>query len=112
MTCPFVNPTSGYRTFSRLVSLRVRPSIWTSTSVLLATFAHHLTRRLVRPQPLERRRAQLARLGPLDELELAYELGLHEMRALGRRAPVERARFALQRFQHLAELLEHLVREA
>src|SRR6202171_1830456 len=112
MTCPFVNPTSGYRTLSRLVSLRVRFSIWTSTSVLLATFAHHLTRRLVRAQALERWGAQLARLGPLDELEFPHQLGLHEMRALRRCAAIKRARFALQRFQQLAELLEHLVSEA
>src|SRR5712664_1453473 len=110
MTWPLVKPTSGYRTFSRLVSLSVRPSIWTSTSVLLATFAYHLTRRLVRPQPLERRRAQLAGPGPLDELELAHQLRLHEVRAFGRRAAVERARFSarfpLQWLQQLAELLE------
>src|SRR5258708_505951 len=116
MTWPLVKPASGYRTFSRLVSLSVLPSIWTSTSVLLATFAYHLARRLVRPQPLERRRAQLAGPGPLDELELAHQHGPREVRALGRCAPVERARFAarfaLQRFQQLAELLEHLVREA
>src|SRR5712664_135482 len=112
MTWPLVKPASGYRTFSRLVSLSVLPSIWTSTSVLLATFAYHLTRRLVRAQPLERRRAQLAGLGPLDELELAHQLRLHEVRAFGRRAAVERTCFPLQWLQQLAELLEHLVSEA
>src|SRR5712692_2712562 len=112
MTCPLVKPTSGYRTFSRLVSLSVRPSIWTSTSVLLPTFAHHLARRLICPQSLECRRAQLARSGPLDELELAHQLGLHEMGGLGRHASVERAGLALERLHQLAELLEHLVSEA
>src|SRR5712691_203880 len=102
MTCPLVKPTSGYRTFSRLVSLSLRASIWTSISVLLATFAHHLARRLVRAQAFESGRAQLARLGPLDELELSHQLGLHEMGGLGRRASVERAALTLERLHQLA----------
>src|SRR5947209_6775624 len=60
MTCALVKPTSGYRTFSRLVSLSVRFSIWTSTEVSLATFAHHLCGRLVDAEALEGRRPQLA----------------------------------------------------
>src|ERR1700682_4709447 len=108
MTCPFVNPASGYRTLSRLVSLRVRSSILTSTSVLLATFAHHLPCRLVRAQALERRRAQLPGLRPFHELELSHELGLDEVGALGRRATIKRARLALQRVQQRLQLLEHL----
>src|SRR5260370_15675652 len=77
-----------------------------------ATFAHHLARRLVGAQALECRRAQLARPGPLDELELSYQLGLHEMGALRRCAPIEWAGVALDRLHQLAELLEHLLCEA
>src|SRR5713226_1644971 len=109
MTCPLVKPTSGYRTFSRLVSLSLRASIWTSISVLLATFVHHLAGRLVGAQAFESGRAQLARPGPLHELELSHQLGLHEMGALRRCAPIERAGRALERLHQLAELLEHLV---
>src|ERR1700694_5567128 len=112
MTCPFVNPTSGYRTLSRLVSLRVRSSILTSTSVLLATFADHLRRRPVPSPPLERGRAQLARPGPLDELELPDQLGLDEVRLFGRLAPVERARLELPGCQQRLQLVEHLVSKA
>src|ERR1700747_3617202 len=89
MTCALVKPTSGYRTFSRLVSLTVLPSIWTSTDVSLATFAHHVVRRLVDAESLERRRAELPTPSPLDELELGDDLRFDEMRCPRRR----RARF-------------------
>src|SRR5713101_6766766 len=97
MTCALVKPTSGYRTFSRLVSLSVRLSITTSTDVSLGNFAHHLAGRLVRPQSLERRRAQLPGFRPLHELELSHQLGLDEMNAFRRRAAIEWARLALER---------------
>src|SRR5258708_13834725 len=83
MTWPLVKPASGYRTFSRLVSLSVRPSIWTSTSVLLATFTHHLDRRLVRPQSLQFRRPQLLRVGAFQELELSHQIGFRNVRSFG-----------------------------
>src|SRR5487761_1123813 len=111
MTCAFVNPTSGYRTFSRLVSLRTRSSILTSTAVSLATFAHHLASRLVGAQTLERRRAQLSRAGPLHELELCHEPGLHEVRLSGRRAQVKRALRLLERLHQRRQLLKHRVAE-
>src|SRR6266853_559252 len=106
-----MKPTSGYRTFSRLVSLSVRPSIWTSTSVDLATFAHHLLRGLVRTQALERRRAQLARPRPLDELDLRDELRLDEMGFTRRLANGERALALREGFHRALQLLEHRVGE-
>src|SRR5438477_12867906 len=112
MTCPFVNPTSWYSTFSRLVSLSVRPSITTSTAVSLAKLAHHLLWGLVGAQALERRRAELSALGPLDELELADQPGFDEMRALRRFPAIQRARLALKGFHELDQLLEHRVSEA
>src|SRR5258708_26732160 len=109
MTCPLVKPTSGYRIFSRFVSLSVRSSIRTSTAVSLATLAHHLARRLVRAQPLEGRRPQLAGSGPFHELELCHEPRLEEMRSLGRRSRVERAGFDLERLHQALQLVQHRV---
>src|SRR5450759_2271535 len=83
MTCAVVNSTSGYRSFSRLVSLRTRSSILTSTAVSLATFAHHLACRLVGAQTLERRCAQLAGPCPLHELELCHQLLEHRVAETG-----------------------------
>src|SRR5260370_2706707 len=85
MTCALVKPTSGYRTFSRLVSLRVRPSICTSTAVSLATFAHHLLRGLVDAKSLEGRRAELPAPRPFHELELGDDLRLDEVGGSRRR---------------------------
>src|SRR5579859_1039087 len=107
MTCAFVNPTSGYSTFSRFVSFRFRLSIWTSTDVSLATFSHHLAGLLVDSESLERRRAKLAAFGPFDELELGHDLRLHKVR--GARwgcAGVERALVRGERLQQLIELVE------
>src|SRR5438477_2577839 len=112
MTCPFVNPTSWYSTFSRLVSLSVRPSITTSTAVSLAKLAHHLLWGLVGAQALERRRAELSALGPLDELELADQPGFDEVRAFRGVPAIQRARLALKGFHELDQLLEHRVGEA
>src|ERR1700704_6949481 len=111
MTCPFVNPTSGYRIFSRLVSLRTRPSILTSTAVSLATFAHNLAWRLVDTQALEGRRAQLAGARPFHELELCHGLGLDEMGCLRRRPRVKRALFLLEWFHQRGQLFQHGVSE-
>src|SRR5258708_14232930 len=110
MTCPLVKPTSGYRTFSRLVSLRVRPSICTSTEVSLATFAHDLFGGLVIPEALECRRPKLSGLRPFHELELTHDLGFHEMRRAARRPDVECARLPSRRLQHLVDLFVHVVR--
>src|SRR5579872_1780213 len=112
MTCALVNPTSGYSTFSRLVSFSVRPSIWTSTDVSLATFAHHLFGRLVEPEALERRRTELSPARPLDELELCHDLRLDEVCRPGRRARGVRALVGGQRLEHLVELFERGVGEA
>src|SRR5437899_3535254 len=112
MTWPFVNPTSGYSTFSRLVSLSVRPSMTTSTAVSLAKLAHDLLRNLVGAQALERRRPDLAAPGPFHELELTDQPGLDEVRALGRLAAIEWARLALHGFHELHQLVEHRVRKS
>src|SRR2546423_1049384 len=112
MTCALVKPTSGYRTFSRLVSLSVRFSIWTSTEVSLATFAHHLFGRLVDPEALESRRAQLTAARPLDKLELGHDLRLDEVRRLRRVADVERVLVRGERLQLGVQLVENLVGEA
>src|SRR5438270_10416094 len=112
MTCALVKPTSGYRTFSRLVSLSVRFSIWTSTEVSLATFAHHLFGRLVDPDALESRRAQLTAARPLDELELGHDLRLDEVRRLRRFAYVKRILVRGERLQLGVQLVENLVGEA
>src|SRR2546430_15659365 len=104
MTCALVKPTSGYRTFSRLVSLSVRFSIWTSTEVSLATFAHHLFGRLVDPEALESRRAQLTAARPLDELELGHDLRLDEVRRLRRGADVGRGLVRGQRVPPCGQL--------
>src|SRR5712691_4184301 len=112
MTCALVKPTSGYRTFSRLVSLSVRPSITTSTDVSLGNFAHHLSRRFVGTQASEGGRPQLPGFGPLHELELSHQLGFDEVNALRRRALVERARLAFERLHQPAQLLECGVCEA
>src|ERR1700686_842331 len=111
MTCAFVKPTSGYRTFSRFVSLRTRSSILTSTAVSLATFAHHFACRLGGPKPLERRCAHLAGPCPLHELELCHQLGLREMRGFWRRADIKRALRLPQGFHQRRQLLEHRVAE-
>src|SRR5450759_3100127 len=111
MTCAFVNPPSGYRTFSSLVSLRPRSSILTSTAVSLATFTHHLAGGLVAAQTLERRCAQLARAGPFHKLELCHELRLHEVRLSWRRTNVKRALRLLQGFHQRGQLFEHRVAE-
>src|SRR4029077_2934863 len=112
MTCALVKPTSGYRTFSRLVSLRVRPSIWTSTAVSLATFSHHLARGLVVAESLERRRAQLSSARPFDELELGDDLRFHEVRLAGRLSHVERILVGGQGLQLLVQLLQDRVGES
>src|SRR4029077_10454591 len=106
------NPASGYRTLSRLVSLSVRFSIWTSTSVDLATFAHHLFRRLFGAHSLEGRGAQLAGLRPLDELDFGDELRLHEVGCFRRRADVEWALVLSQRLHRALQLIEHRICEA
>src|SRR6266852_2524817 len=111
MTCALVKPTSGERTFSRLVSLRLRPSIWTSTEVSLATFAHHLASGLVEAETLECRRAQLASPRPLDELELAHDLWFDEVCRTWRRAEIERILVRGQWLQRLVQLFQCLVRE-
>src|SRR5260370_40667401 len=97
MTCALVKPTSGYRTFSRLVSLSVRSSITTSTDVSLGNFAHHFSRRLVRTQSLEGRCAQLPGFGPLHELALSHHLGLDAINPLWRSPATARPRLAFQR---------------
>src|SRR4029077_13213264 len=97
MTCPLVNPTSGYRIFSRLVSLRVRSSILTSTAVSLATLAHHLARRRAGTQPLERGCSKLSGAGPFHELELCHEPRLDVVGLSRRRAGVERVLVLYQR---------------
>src|SRR5258708_32123375 len=112
MTCPLVKPTSGYRIFSRFVSLSVRSSIRTSTAVSLATLAYDLARGLVRAQSLEGRRPQLAGSGPFHELELCHELGLDEVRRFRRRAKVEWVGLHLEWFQRCLQLLEHCIGEA
>src|SRR2546430_4389608 len=112
MTCALVKPTSGYRTFSRLVSLSVRFSIWTSTEVSLATFAHHLLGRLVDTETFEGGGAQLPASRPLDELELGHDLRLDEVRRLRRAAAVERILVRGQRLQLGVQLVEDLVGEA
>src|SRR5579859_2053315 len=112
MTWPLVKPASGYRIFSRFVSLSVRSSIRTSTAVSLATLAHHLACGLVRAQSLEGRRSQLAGSGPLHELELCHEPRLDEMRSLGRRPHLERAGLDLERLHQALQLAEHRVAEA
>src|ERR1700681_4897767 len=111
MTWAFVNPTSGYRTFSRLVSLSTRSLILTSTAVSLATFAHHLARRLVRAQALERGSSQLARFRPFHELELCHEFRLHEMRRSWRGADVKGAPVLLEGLQQRGQLLQHRIGE-
>src|SRR5215467_12399300 len=113
MTWALVNPASGYRTFSRFVSFRVRPSILTSTDVSLATFANHLFRALVVAKTLERWRAQLAAPRPLDEFEVGDDLRLDEVRCARRRgARVERALVDADRLQHVVQLVERRVGEA
>src|ERR1700752_5394966 len=112
MTCALVKPTSGYSTFSRFVSLSVRPSILTSTDVSLATLSHHLTRGLVVAKSLEGRRAQLPAARPLDELEISHQLRLHEMSgAWRRRALLEWIHLGGERLQLQVELVERFVRE-
>src|SRR5260370_38038013 len=106
MICALVKPSSGIRTFSRLVSLSVRSSITTSTDVSLGNFAHHLSRRLVRTQSLEGRCAQLPGFGPLHELELSHQLGLDEMNPLWRSAAIEPARLAVELLHQLAQPLK------
>src|SRR5690348_6613375 len=112
MTCALVKPTSGYSTFSRFVSLTVRRSIWTSTDVSLATFAHHIAGRLVDAKALEGRRAQLPAARPLHELELGHDLRLDEVRGLRRRPEIERVLVGGQRFEPGVELVQDLVGEA
>src|SRR6266704_4236833 len=112
MTCPFVKPTSGYSTFSRLVSFRVRPSMTPSTAVSLAKLAHDLLRDLVGATALEHRRAKLAAPRPLHELELADQPRLDEVRAFRGLPAVEWAGLVLQGLHELEELFEHRVREA
>src|SRR2546430_4403173 len=112
MTCALVKPTSGYRTFSRLVSLSFRFTSWTSTEVSLATFAHYLFGRLVDPEALESRRAQLTAARPLDELELGHDLRLDEVRRPRRAADVERVLVRGERLQLGVQLVENLVGEA
>src|SRR5262245_32092764 len=112
MTCALVNPTSGYRTFSRLVSLSVRPSICTSTEVSLATFADHLACFLVGTESLERRRPELAAARPFHELELGDDLRLHEMRRPWRGPDVEWTFLGGERLQQLVQLLQRRVRES
>src|SRR5882672_7438550 len=111
MTCPLVNPASGYRIFSRFVSLRVRSSILTSTAVSLATFAHHLARRRAGAQPLERGRSKLSGAGPFHELELCHEPRLYVVGISRGRAGVERAFVLRQRHHQGGQLLEHRIRE-
>src|SRR5579864_9025139 len=112
MTCALVKPTSGYRTFSRLVSLTVLPSICTSTEVSLATFAHHLFRRLVDAESLERRRAELPTPSPFDELKLGDDLRFDEMRGARRRgARLERVLVGSERLQPGVEVVERAVGE-
>ena len=67
-------PSSGQKTLSRFESLSTR--LPRRSSVGQRLLAVHLARRLVLAQPLERRRAQTAVVRPLDELDLADELGL------------------------------------
>src|SRR6266567_318872 len=112
MTCALVNPTSGYRTFSRLVSLSVRPSILTSTAVSLAILAYDLLRQLVGPQSLEGGRAELARFRPLYEFEVADKLGFDEVRPLRRRAVIEGAGLSLERLHERCQLIEHGIGES
>src|SRR5579859_1873172 len=112
MTWALVKPASGYRIFSRFVSLSVRSSIRTSTGVSLATFAHDLPRGLVRTQSLERGRPQLSGSGPFHELELCHELWLEEVGRLGWRAHVERVGLHLERLHQALQLLERRVGEA
>src|SRR5713101_5217090 len=112
MTCALVKPTSGYSTFSRLVSLSVRSSMTTSTDVSLGNFAHHLSCRLVCTQSLEGRCTQLPGFGPLHELELSHQIGLDEMNAHRWRAAIERARLAFERLHKLAQLLQRGVCES
>src|SRR5207245_4002842 len=107
-----VKPSYGLRTFSRLVSLSVRPSIWTSTEVSLATFAHHLFGRFVVAEALERGRAQLASAGPFHELELGHDLRLDEVGGTRRRTPIERTLVCGQCFQLLVQLFQDRVGEA
>src|SRR4029077_2346660 len=111
MTCPLVNPTSGYRIFSRLVSLRVRSSILTSTAVSLATLAYHLARRNAVAQPLERGRSKLSRSRPFHELELCHEPRLDVVGLFRWRAGVERALVLCQRLHQPVQLLEHRIRK-
>src|SRR5438270_3622787 len=113
MTWALVNPTSGYSTFSRFVSLRVRPSIWTSTAVSLATFAHDLSCRLVAAETLEGGGAELAAARPFHELELGHDLRLDEVRGPWRLGSgAEGVRLCGERLQLVVELVERLVREA
>src|SRR5690349_9703419 len=112
MTCALVKPASGYRILSRFVSLSVRSSIRTSTGASLATFAHDLTRGLVRSQSLERRRPQLSGSAPLHEPDLCHELRLDEVGRLGWRADVERVGLHLERLHQALQLLERRIGEA
>src|SRR5579859_714871 len=112
MTWALVKPASGYRIFSRFVSLSVRSSIRTSTGVSLATFAHDLSRGLVRTQSLEGGRPQLSGSGPFHELELCHELRLEEVGGLRWRAHVERVGLHLERLHQGLQLVERRVGEA
>src|SRR5450759_1679619 len=112
MTCAFVNSTSGYRTFSRLVSLRVRSSILTSTAVSLATFAHHLACRFVETQALEGGCAQLTGARPFHELDLCHEFWLDEARRFRGLTDIEWAGRLLERFHQVLQLFQHRVGEA
>src|SRR6266566_790596 len=112
MTWPFVNPTSGYSTFSRLVSLSVRRSMTTSTAVSLAKLPHDLLWGLVGAQALECRRPELAAPGPFHELELADQPWFYEVRRFWRFTAIEWARLALQGFHQLHQLVEHRIRKS
>src|SRR5450759_389834 len=87
----------------------MRSSILTSTAVSLATFAHHLARRLVGTEALEGGGTQLTRACPFNELELRHELGLDVMGGSRRRADVKQALLMRQWFHQACQLLEHRV---
>src|SRR3954468_13282304 len=71
-----------------------------------------LPRLHVRPQTLERGRAERARLRPLAKLDVGDEPRLDEDRVLGRLATVEGALGTLQRCQLAGEHGERLLGEA
>src|SRR5262249_26442773 len=79
MTSPFVNPTDGYITLSRLESSRSRPAIWTR----MRSFIGDLVGAFVRPQPDETGEAKLRVRREAGVSHLDHHRRRDEVRTLG-----------------------------